>query len=180
MGPFGGEILGRSCRDEKVRPNVFDMTDNPALESLADSDLEYRVVRTERARSAEESAGFQGIPLSALLRTLVVRRGEGDYLFVLVPGGRKFDWPKLRDLLGVRRMTMPDAEEAREVTGYERGAITPFGARMQLPVIIDRAAMDQPMVAIGGGAHGVNVHLSPRDLADHLGARVADISVPED
>src|SRR5690606_1744903 len=79
MGPFGGEILGRSCRDEKVRPNVFDMTDNPALESLADSGLEYRVVRTERARSAEESAGFQGIPLGALLRTLVVRRGEGDY-----------------------------------------------------------------------------------------------------
>ena len=40
MGPFGGEILGRSCRDGKVRPNVFDMTDNPALESLADSGLE--------------------------------------------------------------------------------------------------------------------------------------------
>src|SRR5690606_42089274 len=77
-------------------------------------------------------------------------------------------------------MTMPDAEEAREVTGYERGAITPFGARMQLPVIIDRAAMDQPMVAIAGGAYGVNVPLSPRSLADHLGARVADISVPED
>ena len=154
--------------------------DTPALRALEGSDLAFEVKRTERARSAEESAGFQGIPLSALLRTLVVRRGEGDYLFVLVPGGRKFDWPKLRDLLGVRRMTMPDAEEAREVTGYERGAITPFGARMQLPVIIDRAAMDQPMVAIGGGAHGVNVHLSPRDLADHLGARVADISVPED
>ena len=123
---------------------------------------------------------MQGIPLGALLRTLVVRRGEGDYLFVLVPGGRKFDWPKLRDLLGVRRMTMPDADEAHEVTGYERGAITPLGARQPLPVIIDSAAMDQPVVAIGGGAHGVNLHISPDALAEHLGAQVAEISVAED
>ncbi|HEX6945955.1 MAG TPA: YbaK/EbsC family protein [Acidimicrobiia bacterium] len=156
------------------------MTDTPALRALAETDLEYRVVRTERARSAEESARFQGIPLGALLRTLVVRRGEDDYLFVLVPGGRKFDWAKLRDLLGVRRMTMPDAEEAKEVTGYERGAITPFGARRSLPVIIDSSALGQPVVAIGGGAHGVNVHLSPHALAEHLEAQVAEISVPEE
>ena len=155
------------------------MTDTPALRAIAASGIPHRVVRTERATSAEESARFQRIPLGALLRTLVVRRGEGDYLFVLVPGGRKFDWPKLRELLGVRRMTMPDAGEAREVTGYERGAITPFGARSVLPVIIDGAAMEHETVAIGGGAHGVNLHLSPRDLADHFGATIADISLPE-
>ena len=122
---------------------------------------------------------MQGIPLGALLRTLVVRRGEGDYLLVLVPGGRRFDWSKLREFLGVRRMTMPDAEEAREVTGYERGAITPFGARTAFPVIIDSAAFDHPVVAIGGGVHGVNVHLSPEALAEHIDAQVAEISVPE-
>ena len=63
-----------------------------------------------RAGSAEESAQLQGIPLSALLRTIVVRRGEDDYFFVLVPAGRRFDWPKLRAHLGVRRLTLPDAE----------------------------------------------------------------------
>lgn len=155
------------------------MTETPALKALAATDLEYRIVRTTPARSAEESAEMQGIPLGALLRTLVVRRGEGDYLFVLVPGGRKFDWSKLRDLLGVRRMTMPDAEEARGVTGYERGAITPFGARTALPVIIDSAAFEQPVIAIGGGAHGVNVHLAPRALTEHFDAQMAEISVLE-
>jgi len=74
-------------------------------------------VRTERASSAEESAAFQGIPLGALLRTIVVRRGEDDYLFVLVPAGRRFDWPKLRAHLGVSRMSLPDADEAQAVTG---------------------------------------------------------------
>lgn len=166
-------------RDTATASNVLRMTDTPALRALAASGLDHRVVRTAPARSAEESAELQGIPLGALLRTLVVRRDEGDYLFVLVPGGRKFDWPKLRDLLGVRRMTMPDAEEAREVTGYERGAITPFGASTALPVIIDSTALEHPVVAIGGGAHGVNVHLSPQALAEHLSATVAEISVPE-
>src|SRR6478735_11091159 len=99
----------------------------PAIEALDATGVAYRVVRTDRAHSAEESAGLQGIPLAALLRTIVVRRGEDDYLFVLVPGGRRFDWAKVRAHLEVRRLSLPDATEAHAVTGYERGAITPFG-----------------------------------------------------
>ena len=150
----------------------------PALEDLGRRDLVYRVVRTERAGSAEESAALQGIPLEALLRTLVVRRGDDDYLFVLVPAGRRFDWPRLRAHLGVRRLTLPDADEAREVTGYERYTITPFGSTRPWPAIVDAAAMAQPVVAIGGGAFGVNVHLAPADLVAALGADVANVSEP--
>jgi prolyl-tRNA editing enzyme YbaK/EbsC (Cys-tRNA(Pro) deacylase) len=71
------------------------------------------------------------------LRTIVVRRGEDDYLFVLVPAGRRFDWPKLRAHLGVSRLSLPDADEARDVTGYERYTITPFGSSRAWPVIAD-------------------------------------------
>jgi Cys-tRNA(Pro) deacylase len=154
-------------------------TDDSTIPALAGTGLAYRVVRTERARSAEESAGFQGIELGSLLRTIVVRRGEGDYLFVLVPGGRRFDWPKLRAHLGVTRLSLPDADEAREATGYERGAITPFGSKRAWPVIADASIVDRPIVAIGGGAHGVNVHVAPGDLVAHLGAEVADVTVPD-
>lgn len=151
----------------------------PATRALAGSGLAHRVVRTVRARSAEESADLQGIPLGALLRTIVVRRGEEDYLFVIVPAGRRFDWPKLRDHLGVRRMTLPDADEARAVTGYERYTITPFGSTRAWPVILDAAALEHDVVAIGGGGFGVNLHLSPADLVAHLGAAVVDVSVDE-
>jgi len=153
-------------------------SETPAIAALARANLEYRIVRTRPASSAEESAELQGIPLGSLLRTIVVRRGEEDYLFVLVPGGRRFDWPKLREHLGVRRLSMPDAEEAKAVTGYERGAITPFGATRPWPVLLDAAALEPDVVAIGGGARGVNLHLSPTDLVDRLGATVADLSVP--
>jgi len=151
----------------------------PALDALAASGVRHRVVRTERAHSAEESAQLQGIELAALLRTIVVRRGDNDYVFVLVPGGRRFDWPKVRAHLGVKRLSLPDADEAHRVTGYERGAITPFGAARPLPVIVDAVALEEPMVAIGGGARGVNLHLAPRDLVETLGADVVDVATDE-
>ena len=150
--------------------------DTPALQALADAGTPHRVVRTQRARSAEESAAFQGIEPRQLVRTIVVRRGADDYLFVLVPAGRRFDWPKLRAHLGISRMSLPDADEARAVTGYERGAITPFGSTSAWPVIADASIVDLPLVAIGGGAHGVNVHLAPADLIAAVGADVVDVT----
>jgi Cys-tRNA(Pro)/Cys-tRNA(Cys) deacylase len=149
------------------------------MEAAAAAGVEHRVVRTPPAGSAEESAALQDIPLGALLRTLVVRRGADDYLFVLVPGGRRFDWPKLRAHLGVTRLSMPHADEARAVTGYERGTITPFGATRAWPVLVDAAALEPEIVAIGGGARGVNLHLAPPDLVAALGATVVDVSIPD-
>ena len=153
--------------------------ETPATLAVRELGIAARVVRTEPAHSAEESAARQGIELGALLRTIVVRRGENDYVFVLVPGGRRFDWPKLRAHLGVRRLSLPDATEAHAATGYERGTITPFGSSGAWPVIVDAAAMALPLVAIGGGAHGVNLHLAPQELVAALRAAIVDVTVAE-
>ena len=153
--------------------------ETPALRAVAAAGVPYRVVRTEPAGSAEESAALQGIPLGALLRTIVVRRGEDDYLFVLVPAGRRFDWPKLRAHLGVTRLSLPDADEAQAATGYVRYTITPFGPTRPWPVIADESITSEPLVAIGGGARGVNLHIAPGDLVAALRADVADVSGPE-
>jgi Cys-tRNA(Pro)/Cys-tRNA(Cys) deacylase len=155
------------------------MSDTPATRAVAELGIPHRVVVTSPASSVRESADLQGITVDALVRTLVVRRGDDDYLFVLVPGGRRFDWPKLRGHLGVRRLSLPDADEARRVTGYERGAITPFGASHAWPVIVDASALALPVVAIGGGARGTNLHLAPADLVRATEGIVADVSIPE-
>lgn len=153
--------------------------DTPALRALKGSDLAFEVIRTERAHSAEESAGFQEIQLGQLLRTIVVRRGEDDYIFVLVPGGRQIDWPKLRAHLGVSRLSLPDADEARIATGYERGTITPFGSARAWPVIADASIPSIDRVAIGGGGHGINLHVRGDDLVAALAADVADVTKPD-
>ena len=153
--------------------------DPPAVLAVRELGTPHRVVRTELANSAEESASMQGIPLGALLRTIVVRRGEDDYLFVLVPAGRRFDWPKLRAHLGVTRLSLPDADEAQRATGYVRYTITPFGSTRAWPVLADAATLKQRVVSVGGGVRGVNLHLAPRDLIAALDATVADLSIDE-
>lgn len=151
----------------------------PAILALEETSLDYQVVRTEPAGSAEEAAQIQGIPLGALLRTIVVRRGDDDYLFVLIPAGRRFDWPKLRKHLGVTRLSLPDADEAQAVTGYVRYTITPFGSTRAWPVLVDASVMTEPVVSVGGGARGVNIHLAPTALVEGLAADVVDVTGPE-
>ena len=153
--------------------------ETPATRAASDAGLTYRVVRTDPPSSAEESARLQGVALEQLIRTIVVRRRRDDYVFVLVPGGRQIDWPKLRAHLGVSRLSLPDKDEARDVTGYERGAITPFGSARAWPVIADASFAAADTVAIGAGVRGVNLHLSAADLVRVLGADVADVTKPD-
>ena len=105
--------------DDRVVPVSIgrnELTDAPGALAASSAGLVFDLVRTERPSSAEESAALQGIELGQLLRTIVIRRGADDYVFVLVPGGRQIDWPKLRAHLGVKRLSLPDAEEARTAT----------------------------------------------------------------
>ncbi len=154
------------------------MSEEGALAAVEAAGLAHRVVRHGPVRSLAEAAAARGVEPAAVVKTLVVRRGEGDYLFVLVPGDRTISWPKLRDLLGVSRMSMPDAATARDVTGYERGTITPFGATTAWPVVADERLLGHE-VTLGAGAHGVAVAVDADATVTALGAVVADVTDPE-
>ncbi|WP_062301122.1 aminoacyl-tRNA deacylase [Demequina subtropica] len=163
----------------------MDAPDTPALRALADTGIDVEVTVHGPVRSLEEAAEVRGLDPRQILKTLVVRRAEGEYLFVLVPGDREISWPKLRALLGVNRISMPDKDVAREVTGYERGTITPFGARPDpatgraWPVIADALIVSREgPVSIGGGAHGVAATVDTQQLVEVLDARIADVTEP--
>lgn len=156
----------------------------PATEVLAASGVPHTVAVHGRVNSLEEAAAARGVAPRQILKTIVVRRGDDDFLLVLVPGDRQISWPKLRALLGVSRLSMPDAELAKDATGYERGTITPFGARLSpagepWPVIADVLITERAEdVSIGGGAHGVSATLAPTDLIEATSAQVADVTEP--
>ena len=118
--------------------------ETPATRALSDSGLAHTITRHGRVGSLAEAAAARGVEPSAIVKTMVVRRGEGDHLFVLVPGDRQISWPKLRGLLGVNRLSMPDADGAFAVTGFRRGTITPFGTTQPLPVVADVTDPEQP------------------------------------
>jgi Cys-tRNA(Pro) deacylase len=137
----------------------------------------HTVVTHGHVSSLEEAAKARGVEPRAVVKTLVVRKGEEDYLFVLVPGDRQISWPKLRALFGVSRMSLPDAEDALRVTGYPRGSITPFGSTHPWPVVAD-ASMVGTEITLGGGVSGTAVKLLADDAIAALGAQVADVTEP--
>lgn len=150
--------------------------DTPATRAATALGLAHEVRVIERARSAREAAERLGVPAEHLLKTLVVRRGDDDHLLVLVPGPRQIDWPKLRQHLGVSRLSLPDAEVARQATGYERGTITSLGTRCSWPVLADVSIRGAGTVSIGGGAHGVAILVDADALLAALDADVFDLT----
>ena len=149
-----------------------------AAAALDASGVSYRTVTHGPVRSLAEAAVARGVEVPDVVKTIVVRRADDDYVLVLVPGDRTISWPKLRALLGVKRLSMPDAETARAVTGYERGTITPFGTLTPLPVFADQRIAGRE-VALGAGGHGVAVIVSADEAIAALGAQVADVTEPE-
>lgn len=156
-----------------------EQTNTPAIDAARALGLEHEVTRHGRVSSLAEAAAARGVLPRDLVKTLVVRRGEDDYVFVLVPGDREFSWPKLRTLLGVSRLSMPDAATALAVTGYERGTITPFGASRAWPVIADASILGR-RISMGGGAHGVGLTLDADAALAALEATIADVTQDPD
>ena len=148
-----------------------------AREAIEAAGIEFTVTVHGPVSSLAEAARARGLRPEQVIKTIVVRRSADDYRFVLVPGGRSISWPKLRAVLGVKRLSLPDAAVALEVTGYERGTITPFGALRAWPVIADAALPDGP-VSIGGGAHGIAFTVAAAHLIAALEATVADVTEP--
>ncbi len=137
----------------------------------------HRVIRHGPVSSLAEAARARGVVPADVVKTMVVRRGQDDFLFVLVPGDRSISWPKLRKLLGASRLSMPDAGVARRATGYERGTITPLGSTRSWPVVADERVLGRE-ITLGAGEHGVALAVRADEILEALGASVADITDP--
>lgn len=149
----------------------------PGVSDSRLAEVDHQVVTHDEVASLEEAAQARGIDPAAVIKTMVVRRAEDDYLFVLVPGDRRIDWPKLRDHLDERRLSMPDPEEALDVTGYRPGTITPFGSSNHWPVVVDKR-LTKGAVSIGAGRRGWSITIDGQKLSHVLSADVADITKP--
>ena len=137
--------------------------------------LEIEFVERFRASSLEEAASIMGISPSSIVKSLVVKRHDGTFLFALVPGDRQISWSKLRGVVGVNKLQLPEASVALDVTGYERGTITPLGSTTAWPVFADERIVGE-RVSLGAGEHGLSVFVQADDLIAAFDATVADIS----
>jgi Cys-tRNA(Pro)/Cys-tRNA(Cys) deacylase len=141
--------------------------------------LDVEIRERPAARSLPEAAELLGIPPAGIVKTLVVKRSDDTFLFALVPGDRAISWPKLRAVVGVNKLQLPDPDRALDATGYERGTIVPIGSSTEWPIFADEQIVGR-RIAMGAGAHGYSLFVHADDLIAAYAATVADISQPMD
>jgi prolyl-tRNA editing enzyme YbaK/EbsC (Cys-tRNA(Pro) deacylase) len=84
--------------------------------------------------------------------------------------------------VGRKRVKLADPESVQQITGYDVGALPPFGHLVPLPTLLDQRVLEHPYVYAGGGAENALVRLNPQDILRVSGAQVIDLqqSFPSD
>jgi Cys-tRNA(Pro)/Cys-tRNA(Cys) deacylase len=142
----------------------------PAGAELADRGIPHReFTHPGPVHSLEQAAAERGQEPEQVVRSIIFHITEGKYVLVLAGGPRQIDWGALRRRLGVSRMRMATPEEVLQVTGFEIGAVGPFGLPHPIRTLVDRGLIDQSEVSIGSGVRGTTVFIKTEDLIGALG-----------
>jgi Cys-tRNA(Pro)/Cys-tRNA(Cys) deacylase len=145
---------------------VNSMAETPPVSiALQELSIPHRVFRHEgEVHSLEQAARERGQRPEQVVRSILFRIGEDDFLMVLVAGPAQIPWKALRKHLSQSRLTMAMEDEVLAVTGYRIGAVSPFGLPRQLKILIDAGVMREDEVSIGSGIRGCTVILKSADL----------------
>ena len=119
--------------------------------------------------SLEQAARERGQRPEQVVRSIVFRLGESQFVMVLVAGAQQISWPILRGYLGVSRMTMAAPDEILAQTGYPTGAVSPLGLPEPMRILVDESVFLQGEVSIGSGIRYTTVILRTDDLKRLLG-----------
>jgi Cys-tRNA(Pro) deacylase len=127
-------------------------------------------------KGAEHAAEALGVPLDVMLKSLVVQLSDRRFVFVLMPGTKDVSLKELARFIGVKEAQMASERDAQRLTGYLVGGISPFGARTQLPVYVDRGVVEHGEIYINGGRRGLILKIKAGDLVSLLQPQVMGIA----
>jgi Cys-tRNA(Pro)/Cys-tRNA(Cys) deacylase len=143
--------------------------ETPVTRELSEKEIPHVFFRHPgQVKSLEQAAQERGQRPEQIVRSIVFRLSEDEFVMVLMAGPRQISWPALRDYLGVSRMTMASREEVLAVTGYELGAVSPFGLPGSMRIIMDESVLEEEVVSIGSGVRNSTVILKSKDLVRAL------------
>jgi len=147
-----------------------------AIQYLYKKGINFKVVEYEHdEKGAEFAARAIGFPLERTIKTLVVDLGSNQYCFALLPGDKQLALKQLAKACKVKKAAMVDTATAERLSGYLVGGISPFGAKHNLPAVVEESLLKFDDVAINAGQRGVMLIMSPGDIVKALDCDVARI-----
>ncbi|MEU3598087.1 Cys-tRNA(Pro) deacylase [Streptomyces sp. NPDC006798] len=151
----------------------------PATVALTAAGTAYTVHAYEHdpasASYGDEAARALGVGPDRVFKTLVADV-DGELTVAVVPVAGQLDLKALASAVGGKRAAMADPAAAERTTGYVRGGISPLGQRKRLRTVLDASAADHTTICVSAGRRGLEVELSPTDLAALTRATLAPIA----
>ncbi len=153
------------------------MPSTPVTQALEALGVPYRLhVHASEAHSLAQLACERGLAPEQVVRSLLFRLEGGESILVLAGGPARVSWPRLRRHLSASRITTASRSEVLEITGYEPGAVSPYGLPRKLRMLADRKLQTHDTLSVGAGIRNAGVILARRDLEHTLPLEYGDLT----
>ena len=100
-------------------------------------ELEVIVLNTT-ARTAIDAANSLNCEVGAIVKSLLFK-AEDTFLICLVAGDKKCSLNKLKKILGKKDVSMANADEVKNNTGFSIGGVAPIAHIKNLNILIDNS-----------------------------------------
>lgn len=111
-----------------------------------------------------------------IIKSMLFVDEKGVPILAIVTGDRKVSEEKLTKICGAQKVKIARPRAVKSLTGYEAGALPPFGHRKPIRTVIDPKVMTFERVYGGGGAINALLEIDPQDIKKLTNAEVADVS----
>jgi Ala-tRNA(Pro) deacylase len=142
---------------------------------LREQGVSFRLMEHPPVFTSEEAARVRGTPLEAGAKALVLL-AEEQPVQVVLPGHRRLDNERLREILGTRKLRFATPAELLALTACSPGAVPPFGNLFGLPVLVDEELTQREEVAFNAGSNAASIVMRCEDFLRLSGARVCRVS----
>lgn len=149
--------------------NKLELIMTPGINAARKANIDYKVHDYPHdpasASYGNEAAEKLGIAPGRVFKTLVVAVDGKELAVGVVPVTAMLNLKQIAKAAHGKRAAMADRQHVQRSTGYVPGGVSPLGQKKPLQTFIDDSAETYDTIFVSAGRRGLEIELSPRDLA---------------
>lgn len=152
----------------------------PGINLAKKSKIKHRVHEYTHDANSEsyglEAAEKLGVSDARVFKTLVVSLDNTELAVGVIPVSTMLNMKLIAKAAGAKKAAMADKLDVERSTGYVLGGVSPLGQKKRLKTFVDESANGFETIYVSAGRRGLEIELSPQDLAGLVNAKFAKLS----
>ena len=144
-------------------------------QKLKDFDESLKVIVLDSsARTAKDAADSLNTEVGSIIKSLFLRT-KNSFLLCLVAGDKRCSLNKIKKILGEKDVSMGNADQVKQVTGFTIGGVSPVGHLNPIKIYIDQSLSRFENIFGAAGHPNCVFKINFIDLQKITGWKVMDI-----